>query len=310
MKNKNLKVVAIIAAYNEGDVIYHVIKDLVENDVMVYLIDHSSTDNTAEEAGKWLGKGLIKVERYPEESGFPPEEKDVYAWENILKRKEQVSYELNADWYIHHDADEFRECPWGDLSLRDAISMIDEAGYNSIDFYRVDFRPVDDCFTEGEDVRKYLKYFLRNERYSNLQVKCWKNFGQAIDLVSSMGHDVTFEGRKTFPLKFILRHYPIRGQKHGRRKILDERLNRYSKSEREKGFHRHYDNMANQEKFIWNIKDLYLYEKEKVRFDVLIDCIKAMEGQLLDKDLHIENLQQRGGNLSQSFLSRFFKRKL
>jgi hypothetical protein len=63
------RIVALIAAHNEGDVIYHVLGDLIANGVAVYFIDNGSTDNTVAEAERWLGRGLLRIEHFPEDCG-------------------------------------------------------------------------------------------------------------------------------------------------------------------------------------------------------------------------------------------------
>jgi hypothetical protein len=36
----------------------------------------------------------------------------------------------------------------------------------------------------------------------------WKYYGQEFDITQSAGHQVVFDGRRIFPVPFILRHYP------------------------------------------------------------------------------------------------------
>jgi hypothetical protein len=56
---------------------------------------------------------------------------------------------------------------------------------------------------------------------------------------------------------FILRHYPIRSETHGRRKVLDERLPRYDAAERDDGWHIQYDGFASGEtSFLWDPAEL------------------------------------------------------
>jgi tetratricopeptide (TPR) repeat protein len=100
----DFRVVAIISAHNEGDVIYHVIGDLIRQGVSAYLLDHRSTDNTVEEAEKWLGKGLLHIEKFPDDSRYAEENKSQYIWRDILKRKSELATNLDADWFIHADA--------------------------------------------------------------------------------------------------------------------------------------------------------------------------------------------------------------
>src|SRR3990172_6374436 len=266
MGQKKLKIIAIIAAYNEGDVIYHVVRHLVENGMEVYFIDNNSTDNTVEEVSKWLGKGLMHIERFPQDCGYDEECKDVYVWSALLQRKEELQKKLNADWYLHYDADEFRESPWVDLSLREGIELVDKLGFNCIDFECLNFKPVDNSFQPGTDIRDYLLYYNLMEG-SYKQIKCWKYFGQEVDLVSSGGHEAIFSGRKIFPIKFIMLHYPIRSQEHGLKKVYGERLSRYSRKEREKGWHIHYkqyeqDTTAN---FLFNPVELIKHDPVETR---------------------------------------------
>ena len=39
----------------------------------------------------------------------------------------------------------------------------------------------------------------------------------------SGGHQVQFRGRRICPVKFLSKHYPIRSQAHGERKVFEER---------------------------------------------------------------------------------------
>ena len=153
------RVVALIAAYNEGDIISFVIKHLVENGVDVYLIDNHSTDDTVEQASKWLERGLLKIEIFPEHWPGLSGSFGTFDWTAILHRKEELARELRADWFIHHDADEFRESPWPGFTLKDAIQWVDSLGYNCIDFRVLNFPPIHEGFTLAM-IRAHI-YLLR-----------------------------------------------------------------------------------------------------------------------------------------------------
>ncbi len=269
-KETGLTVTAIISAYNEGDVIYHVIGDLVQQNIQVYLIDHHSTDNTVAEASKWLGLGLIKIETFPEESGYQIPDQ-TYSWRFILKRKEDIAKQLGHGWYIHADADEFRESPWKELNLRQGIERVDREGYNAINFLIYDFKPTDNQFEPGADVRNYLKYYSSPKlAYDEVQLKCWKYEGQDFNLWETGGHEVRFEQRKIYPVPFILRHYPIRSQAHGLNKIFNERKNRWDEEERKAKWHAQYDHIQSTEyNFLHDPKTLKKYEREVVCREIL-----------------------------------------
>ena len=268
-------IVAIVAAYNEGDVIYHVLRDLIENGIKVYFIDNASTDNTREEVSRLLGRGVIKLECFPKDAGYPIRSEQQYVWRDLLRRKAEVASELNAAWYIHADADEFRESPWPGLSLAEAIQRVDALGYNALSFELLNFRPVDDAFVPGSDVREHLRYCEGAEFFNHLQIKAWKNTGQPVDLASSGGHEAKFAGRRVCPLPFLHRHYPIRGETHGRQKVLRERLPRFTAEERAAGWHVQYDCYATGEaQFLKRPAELELYDPVAVRVRLMSRALR------------------------------------
>jgi len=258
------RVTAIVAAYNEADVIGQVVGDLAGQGVSVYLLDDGSTDGTAEAAGAWLGRGLLHVERLAEAPG-------PFRWECILRRKEALARQLDADWFIHHDADEFRESPWPHLRLRAAIGAVDAAGYNAIDFELLNFWPTHDGFRPGDDVRAAFTHYEGPQPWDQVQVRCWKKTDEPVDLVTSGGHEAVFEGRRVFPLRFLLRHYPLRGQAHGERKVFQERRGRFEEAERARGWHRQYDRIEPGTRFIRDPATLTPFDAEAVRLRLMVD---------------------------------------
>ncbi|MBW7888308.1 MAG: glycosyltransferase family 29 protein [Bacteroidetes bacterium] len=257
---KQLNVVAIISAHNEGDVIGHVIGALIHDGIQVYLLDHNSSDTTASEAAKWLGKGLLHIEKFPSESNYPKDNAEQYIWTDILKRKEEIALSLGADWYIHADADEFRESPWENMNLLEGIAYVDSLGYNAIDFHLLQFRPTNNNFTGG-DVREYLRYYEEGESFNVKQIKAWKNLRTAVHLPKHGGHEVEFEGRKIFPIPFILRHYPIRNEQQGIKKIFTDRIPRFNQAERSNGWHVQYDTVNREHpKILYDESALQKYD--------------------------------------------------
>src|SRR4051812_16451552 len=263
------RVVAILPAFNEGDVIRSVIGDLIAQGVEVYLLDNLSTDDTVAQAAPFLGRGLLHVERFPVDAGYPERNARELVWRDMMRRVEDLAVELGADWYLFTNADEFRESPWPGVDLREAIARVDAAGYNAISFELLNFRPVDDRFRPGDDVREALTGYEPGDAFDALQVKGWKHDGRRPDLVSNAGHDVRIAGRRVFPVPFLLRHYPIRGESHGRRKVLAERLPRFAAEERAVGMHVQYDELAAGQRFTWDPAELRRFDGAQVRAELL-----------------------------------------
>lgn len=258
------RIVALMTVYNEGDLIRPVIGDLIANGIDVYLLDNASTDDTVLQASHWLGKGLLHIESYPKDSGFPERTSREFALKDILRREEEVAAHLGADWYLHVDADEFRESPWEGMTLAQAIRKVESEGYSAINYELYNFRPTGDDFPHGGDPRRFLTLWEPGDWFDSVQIKTWKHPGSRVDLASTGGHNVQFPGRKVCPTPFILRHYPIRGEEHGRRKIFGERFGRFSEAERAQGWHIQYEEYRSGKKsFLHDPSNLRPWEDGK-----------------------------------------------
>ncbi|MGB7946619.1 MAG: glycosyltransferase family 2 protein, partial [Candidatus Binatia bacterium] len=269
--NDSFRVIAIVAAFNEEDIISSVIGHLAHNGIDAYLIDNHSTDDTVKEASQWLGHGLVRIERFPQTFSPGQDAPGPFDWSAILRRKEELATELAADWFIHHDADEFRESPWPGLTLKEAIRWVDKLGYNCINFQVLNFCPVDDNFQPGDDPRNHFTLFEHAAAFDKVQLKCWMVSETQDSLVTSGGHEVCFEGRRVFPISFLNRHYPIRGQRHGLKKVFAERKNRFLESERLKGWHIQYDPIKDENhNFLRDPATLQAFNLDRARFELML----------------------------------------
>ena len=224
-------VTAIVPAYNEADVIASTLRALDEQGVRIHLVDNWSTDDTVERA-QALGLGdRLTVERFP-----PEGPSGTYDWEALLRHTEELAAGLDTDWVIHQDADEIRLAPWEGVTMRDALHHVQRLGYTAVDHTVAVFHPVDDAdFAPGDDLRERLRHFEFGDRPGHfLQVKAWDaRAAGRVDLAHDGGHTARFEGRRVFPYKFLLLHYPVRSQAHGERKIFGERQARWNAQERD-----------------------------------------------------------------------------
>jgi hypothetical protein len=292
---RDFSVIAIIAAYNEEDIVGQVVGDLIAQGVSVYFIDDGSTDGTIAAVEPYLGRGLLAIEPW----NSAREGKPLYDWTGLLRRKEALSRDLDADWFIHHDADEFRESPWPGRNLRTAIEAVDRLGYNAIDFALFDFWPTEGDPASGADVRNAFRYYDRAQPYNRVQVRCWKKTAGEVVLTSSGGHDALFAGRRVFPIRFLLRHYPIRGEAHGLQKVLTDRLPRFDGEEREKGWHIQYDELVSCRRFVRSRAELTLFDAEQVRLQLLLQH-RFMEEASEELRLLREELRARVEELEQA----------
>ena len=112
--------------------------------------------------------------------------------------------------------------------------------------------------------------------WDRVQVKCWKK-APDVELVASAGHDAQFASRRVFPIRFILRHYPVRSQVHGVRKIFEERKPRFLDEERQLGWHVQYDDISTGHRFIRDPETLVTFNPDRVRVDSLIQDIDELQ---------------------------------
>src|SRR5205814_4614079 len=194
-----------------------------------------------------------------------------FDWTAILGRKEELANTLDADWFLHHDADEFREAPWPGMKLAPAIQWVDQLGYNCIDFRVFNFPPIDDSFSGG-DPREHFRYWEEAAAFDLHQLKCWKKGSGPVSLIPSGGHEVGLPNRRVFPIPFLLRHYPIRGQAHGRRKVFSERRGRFVERERARQWHIQYDGIDEESHdFLADPAKLRPFDEDQVRLELMLD---------------------------------------
>lgn len=268
----NFRVTAIMTAYNEEDIIISSIKRLAEQGIDVYVIDNWSTDTTYDQIKNFQCKRLIGYERFPKKGPS-----SYYDWKDLLHRVEELTTEIKTDWFVHHDVDEIRMAPWPDVSLKEGIYIVDKEGFNSIDHTVITFWPTDNGFVPGSNFGKHFKYFEFGKRPGHfLQIKTWKNFGQKISLLESGGHEARFEERRIYPYKFLLKHYPIRSQNHGYKKIFYDRKKRWNPGERTIGWHTQYDDIKEGQTFLYQSSKLELFDETIFNDRYLIERLSGI----------------------------------
>jgi len=196
-----MRIVALLGIRNEALYLEKCLTHLHRNGIQVCVIDNDSTDDSLAIARKFAPDCVIGIERVPFQG--------VYDWVAILRKKEELTGIIPADWFIHHDGDEIRSSATPDITLSQAIDAVDRQGYNAINFDEFVFLPMaeEQKGFEGVDyvtAMQYYYYFLPSATH---RVNAWKNMGQPVDLVSSGGHQARFEGQNICPDNLVLRHY-------------------------------------------------------------------------------------------------------
>lgn len=216
-----MRIVALMTVRNEELHLARSLEHLYSQGVQVCMIDNGSTDSTLDIARSFLGKGVFRIEHLPF-SG-------IYEWVKVLENKASLAEEIDADWFIHQDADEIREAPAPYRTLHEGIKDVDRLGYNAINFDEFVFLPTNDNDRyEGTDFVNEMRYYYFFEPYPLRQIKAWKNLKKPFDLKSSGGHHVVFEGQRIFPTNFILRHYIGLSREHIIMKYCSRKYSKYA----------------------------------------------------------------------------------
>ena len=223
-----MRVVALLAAYDEERFVGGCIEHLAAQGVETYLIDNESTDATVEIAERYRGRGLAGIESFPRRGSYP--------WLRLLERKEELAATLDADWFVHVDADEVRLPPRPGIGLADALAEVDRQGDNAVNFLELTFVPTrehpDHAHPRYEETMRWYYPYL--PRYPD-RLNAWKRQARPVDLATSGGHRVDFEGLRMHPQPFLMRHYLYLSVEHAIRKYVQRT---YDPQELEAGWHR------------------------------------------------------------------------
>jgi len=198
--NRQLRVVALLATYNERRFVGPCLEHLRGQGVETYLIDNCSEDETVSIAERYLGNGVIGIESLPREKG-------VFELGAQLRRKEELAMQIEADWIIHVDADELRLPPRGGQTLAEAIATADQLGYNAVNFLEFTFIPTrEEPDHDHVEFQRTLRTYYPFAPVLPHRLTAWKAAGP-VELMRSGGHVVEFAGLKMYPESFPAKHY-------------------------------------------------------------------------------------------------------
>jgi glycosyltransferase involved in cell wall biosynthesis len=200
-----LKIVAILCVRNGELYLRRCLDHLSAQGVDTCVIDNDSTDGSLAIAESCRGRGVVRIEHLPFDG--------VFRFTDILRRKEALARELEADWLMHCDVDEIRQAPSPWSTLAEGIAEVDRQGFNAINFDEFVFLPAGEERFEGADFVAEMRHYYYFHPAEGHRINAWKNIGP-VDLVTHSGHRVEFPGRRVYPESFILRHYVALSRVH------------------------------------------------------------------------------------------------
>lgn len=225
--DRPVRVIALVHAYNEERFMPAFLAHMEEQGVEVFLLDHESTDRTVEIAESFRSRNVVDIQTVPRKGQV-----DI---EQMFRMKEQLACELDADWFIHVDPDEFRLPPPGSDTLQTWLTRLDRAGWNAVNFQEFTFVPWESEPVHTPDTfLETMRWYYPFRPVSPHRLNAWKKQEVPVDLVQDCGHIVRFEGIRPYPEAFPMRHYPILSLDHAREKYGGRE---YSEAEMNRGWH-------------------------------------------------------------------------
>ena len=222
-----MRTIALVATYNEERFIAACLENLFRQGVEVYLIDNSSTDQTVSIARQYLDRGLLGIETLPRNG--------LFKLRDTLERKTQLAVALQADWFMHVDADEIRLPPDSNSTIAEALAQVDSQGYNAVNFLEFTFVPVKESPDHDHpDFQRTMRWYYPFQPFIPYRMNTWKRLDGPVDLAWSAGHRVRFPGLRMYPRSFPMRHYLFLSVPHAIRKFVERR---YDPGEVKSGWH-------------------------------------------------------------------------
>ncbi len=210
-----MRVIAILAAYNERRFIDPCLEHLEQHGVDAYLVDNGSTDETVARAERWLGRNLVGIEE------LARGEESVYDWRAVLRRKEELAGELEADWFLHLDPDEVRLPPNRGQTLAQALETVEREGFNAVDFCEATFVPThEEPDHDHPAFRDTLRTYYPFAPHPVHRLTAWRAAPQ-VELASSGGHRASFPGLRPYPQRFPFKHYLFLSVPHAIEKYVE-----------------------------------------------------------------------------------------
>lgn len=278
-----MKILALMCVRNEADLLAESLEYLIQSGIEVYVMDNGSTDGSLEIARSYVGKGVRHVERFPEDSQCSSMAHEQFVLGDILRRKNELARSEDADWFLNVDADEFRDGPWDGWNLAESLRRVDREGYSAVNFEVFDFQWTDADLSEEKRVTQRMKHYWQRPWWNSAQIKAWKKSLDLEGMVESGGHYVDFPGRKIYPRRFLMRHYPLRSAEMAHRKLMQDRVQRLCHDEVARGWHTH----------LKTVDQRLLHARPAQEFASVLDSVAELQHLLTKQYLEERVWQER-----------------
>ena len=211
-----MRVVALLATYDEERFVGGCIEHLAAHGVETYLIDNESTDCDGRDrralpsgAGS-SGSSRSRATARTRGSGSSPARRELAAT-------------LDADWFLHVDADEIRLPPRTGVTLADALAEVDREGYNAVNFLELTFVPTrehpDHDHPRYQETMRWYYPFLRER----LPTGSTRGSGRTRPSISPRAAATVWTSRAYACTRssFPMRHYLYLSVEHAIRKYVE-----------------------------------------------------------------------------------------
>jgi hypothetical protein len=211
-----VRAVAIVAVRNELPHIDGLVRHLVLEGLDVVVIDHESSDGSFERAQRWVNRGVLRVDRRRFDGVF-----DLGAQ---LQWKQDVISELDHDWVMHVDGDEWPHARRPHERLTDLFARADAAGDTAVNFEEFVFVP-DVELHAGHDPREVFCSYYYFAPVDCRLMRAWRRDARLTNRESG-GHTLMGGDVRVHSEDAVLRHYPVLSSDHASQKYSGRRFSR------------------------------------------------------------------------------------
>jgi glycosyltransferase involved in cell wall biosynthesis len=208
-----MRIVAVLVVRNERPYLGNCLSHLIDNGLDFVIVDNDSSDGTAALLRQEpFARHMVGYQHVPYAG--------VFDWAGLLQAREAAARAVEADWVLFVSADEIMHSYVAGETLAAAITRIDAAGYEVIDFNEFVFLPIDGDYVVDAPGPQPLRYHYFFEPSRPRLMRARKR-SLAVSHQDSGGHVLSGAPFRLAPETFALRHYIFRDQAHAFRKYAE-----------------------------------------------------------------------------------------